>query len=821
MAKLLPPYIEGGLPAQMGEGIGIPFRLNRAVSIYQVRKMYARIKTVATDKWLGTLETDAFSASETDGTYVASFALGDLKLNPGQCYKVQLAFGDGSVQGHFSSVGVFKYTTKPRVYIEKLVEYETGNLYTYTGVYDQSEGDITEKVYNYRFEVYKGTTLIATSGLQLHNSNEDVDPSRSTDTWVLNQQLQHGITYQIRYTVFTINGLSCTCQYNILNNEIDDLLLNETYRIEAENDFDNGCVKVNLRTDKPVTMNGGFVVSRASSKDNYETWYDVMKFTLLDQAALPSVLWTDYTVEQGVGYKYALQRFNDAGFYSARIMNEEPIVADFEDTFLYDGERQLKIRFNPKVTSFKNTVLETKLDTLGGQYPFIFRNGDVRYKEFPIGGLISHLSDLDELFMSNMELGFFEEHAFRTETPHGSELKSVVRGTQVDTMNIAAERRFKLKVLEWLTNGLPKIFRSPGEGNYIVRLMNTSLTPDDKLSRMIHSFQSTAYEMAEYTFENLIKYGFVEDKTIDNRVLAITSVNMYLEDWPYYNLLQNQKNGVYWAEFRQCVPGAIYTLQFLDNSGPIDIQIPYNGFYHVNIYDDPLMSVTLKSLPEGYTKSTGCIDVGFYSTATVGDFSQIRQIAIRDENYYQIGKNDVNLISSLINTKFSIGYIYLLRVENRPQLDVHLLNGKLYFDTLKRNPIEYYPHYIYRVLNKDGEVVYWIDGNSKEQFDVPNYGLTLQIGENGTREFIDMTPYAHDKRGGLYSISQISDLQYLKLGNGLFMDLYYQQKEYIYGIEEDDPELSAAKDAWKAEPNNPSLFNRFLALLNSKLREVT
>ena len=165
MAKLLPPYIEGGLPAQMGEGIGIPFRLNRAVSIYQVRKMYARIKTVATDKWLGTLETDAFSASETDGTYVASFALGDLKLNPGQCYKVQLAFGDGSVQGHFSSVGVFKYTTKPRVYIERLVEYETGNLYTYTGVYDQSEGDITEKVYNYRFEVYKGTTLIATSGL--------------------------------------------------------------------------------------------------------------------------------------------------------------------------------------------------------------------------------------------------------------------------------------------------------------------------------------------------------------------------------------------------------------------------------------------------------------------------------------------------------------------------------------------------------------------------------------------------------------------------------------------------------------------------------
>ena len=41
------------------------------------------------------------------------------------------------------------------LYIENLADFQTGNLYTYTGVYDQSEGDITEKVYNYRFDVYK------------------------------------------------------------------------------------------------------------------------------------------------------------------------------------------------------------------------------------------------------------------------------------------------------------------------------------------------------------------------------------------------------------------------------------------------------------------------------------------------------------------------------------------------------------------------------------------------------------------------------------------------------------------------------------------
>jgi hypothetical protein len=41
-------------------------------------------------------------------------------------------------------------------------------------------------------------------------------------------------------------------------------------------------------------------------------------------------------------------------------------MADFEDSFLYDGDIQLKIRYNPKMTKFTNTVLESKQNTLGG-----------------------------------------------------------------------------------------------------------------------------------------------------------------------------------------------------------------------------------------------------------------------------------------------------------------------------------------------------------------------------------------------------------------------------------------------------------------------
>jgi hypothetical protein len=67
--------------------------------------------------------------------------------------------------------------------------------------------------------------------------------------------------------------------------------------------------------------------------------------------------------------------------------------------FLSDGKRQLRIKFNPKVSSFKKTLLEAKMDTIGGKYPFFFRNGRVGYKEFPISGLISMLMDAEEEFM--------------------------------------------------------------------------------------------------------------------------------------------------------------------------------------------------------------------------------------------------------------------------------------------------------------------------------------------------------------------------------------------------------------------------------------
>jgi hypothetical protein len=92
------------------------------------------------------------------------------------------------------------------------------------------------------------------------------------------------------------------------------------------------------------------------------------------------------------------------------------------------------------------------------------------------------------------------------------------------------ERDFKIEVLNWLTNGEPKMFRSPTEGNYIVRLMNTSLSPNETLGRMLHTFSSTAYEIDDFTFANLRKYGIMTEEITETGGLEFNTINLSIDD---------------------------------------------------------------------------------------------------------------------------------------------------------------------------------------------------------------------------------------------------------------------------------------------------
>ena len=290
-------------------------------------------------------------------------------------------------------------------------------------------------------------------------------------------------------TILTINnttGLtSGTCEISTDfissygTNEIKKIYSNTTIEIAA---LPEGFISGG-RLRAPINPDIELKVMRVASLKEQETIKDIVIGTVSPVQPL-----YDYTVEQGEIYEYYLV---DSDYN--RISANFSIVADFEDIFLTDCEivggertiRQLRVKYNPKISSFKTVVQETKTDTIGGKYPFFFRNGQIGYKEIPISGLL--------------ETGIDEQGAFAAALGDESQRRGETAARQsVEKTNIIArERRFKLAVEEWLRNGKAKLFRSGPEGSYIIRLMNVSLSPNDTLGRRLHTFSSTGYEIQD------------------------------------------------------------------------------------------------------------------------------------------------------------------------------------------------------------------------------------------------------------------------------------------------------------------------------------
>lgn len=255
--------------------------------------------------------------------------------------------------------------------------------------------------------------------------------------------------------------------------------------------YDYGYITSYLENITPENRDQTYVLYRS----NYPESSQLDAIAILD--ASNDFTYIDKMVEQGQMYWYATC-MADQDVVNL-ITNDEFLAADFEDVILSDKTgRSLRIRFNPKVTALKSITQEQKIETIGNQYPFFFKNGRLKYREIPLTGLIS--MEMDEWFYPALDAG--ELALFRGRTPSP---KTSGRTQREIYFN---ERKYKLEVEKWLTNGEPKVLRSPTEGNFIVKLMNISLAPEEQLARKLHTFSATAYEVAPYTLQELYNYGF-------------------------------------------------------------------------------------------------------------------------------------------------------------------------------------------------------------------------------------------------------------------------------------------------------------------------
>lgn len=465
-----PPYLEGKISSQYGNILKIPFQINRAHNV-EGAKMALIIKTVSTNVTvIGVQDLSSYTIDLNGRQGILTYQLDeDNPLAPGLFYKVQLAFMEGNVVSYFSNTAVFKYTNEPQLTIE-------ADSQLLTGHYENT--DITEKVEYYKFDIYRDDKLIESTDWKVHDSSRDGETTKSYDTYEIKDDMASGSVYVAYYYIKTNNGLELG---PVISNRIQQGQVpfdSAGFVFKVEQDCDNGRVTLDIT----IGHSGKYKIYR----DNL-----LLRNVLAVQGQLITIY--DNAVEHGAYHSYYIQQYDDK-IYTTKYLIDEPELIEFDDMFLSDNERQLCIRFNPKVTSFKTTLAENKIDTIGSKYPSFFRNGIIGYKEFPISGLISHLIDPNGAFMALEPVGKYEQ-------PHN-----------LTHANFKRERDFKIAVLDWLNNGKPKLFRSPAEGNYLVRLMNVSLSPDDKLGRMLHTFSSTAYEIDECSHESLVKLGFIDSE---------------------------------------------------------------------------------------------------------------------------------------------------------------------------------------------------------------------------------------------------------------------------------------------------------------------
>ena len=360
---------------------------------------------------------------------------------------------------------------------------------------DKEETDVL-KHYQIKLYDFETNTLLSDSGIQYSNNYNDLNSFNYTLPY--NFELNKKYYFTVEYLTMANYSKIDTFNFTVILGTEDILDI----AITATPDNENGRIGVTIkRASTADPLFGTLVIRRSSSKNNFTIWEDLKYFTYNEAITGIKETWYDCTVESDIWYKYCVQLINTELQRGQVKEMKTPVLVSFEDMFLTVKDRQLKIKFNPQMSSFKRTVQESRTDTLGSQYPFIRRNGYMDYAQFPIGGLISFFIDEDQLFVTRDKL-------------FGKQLNSYATYNDANNIgnynNTIYERKFRDEVIKFMYDGKAKLFRSPTEGNFVIKVMDVNLSPTTQLGRYLWSFSGTAYEIADTDAQSLQEMGILE-----------------------------------------------------------------------------------------------------------------------------------------------------------------------------------------------------------------------------------------------------------------------------------------------------------------------
>ena len=505
MAVLFAPILRTTQPAFAASqnSLTVYYTLPQAASLTDITNIEVKVNTQDTNANVVNNTTGILSVSATAGSF--SINKGLLKTGhwvAGKLYKIQARLVNTSGQkSEWSNVMITKAITSPQV---KILNGETttsdpneissihSEIVTMPTFYGEATFVAGESEYldTYRFDLwYKGKVIETSGNIQYNGSTNAVPQYR------FHKQFPYYDEYSVTFSIVSNNNYEATSKPYVFevisttSGQITNLAISvDSTSIPC---IENAMIQVRLTSTEE--LNGNYVIVRSDEDTNYQIWDDVAYLTYVGKELADELVFTDYYIECGKRYKYAVQRkqINDARSELLLPQDPSPHWVNFEYSYLCGQGTQIKLNFNGEVSSFKHTQLVGKLDTLGSTYPTIAYNGHAYYAEFPLSALVSAYMDEENLFMDKN----FE-----------------VFSTNPTAESVQIERKFRHKVETFLNDKQYKLFKTPTEAdkNIIVALTGATLSPQRSLNRMIYSFSTNAYEVAENTLSNLKDLGILK-----------------------------------------------------------------------------------------------------------------------------------------------------------------------------------------------------------------------------------------------------------------------------------------------------------------------
>lgn len=336
---------------------------------------------------------------------------------------------------------------------------------------------------------------------------------------------EEGESYILEFDYQTVNGYKPSIKPTYSVSVID--YQNETFpsltfsSYELVNRSALGAIELTLKnietTSTEITDITNLLIQRSEGKTGFSIWEDIIQIKAegdgVDFNDRSFVIRDHFISGDHLFYKYRVIQLDNSDNAVAASKDEMKIESDFEDIFLCNKEKQLPIKYNPNITGFKWVTQDSITNSLGGRYPIVRRNGDSKYRQFNLSGTLYFDPDTVGFDSINSNLSQFFPNETSTLFISINEVALKVwnltnwKESLTDNQHTIYENRFKEAAIDFLTDGKPKLFKSPTEGLILVHLTNVSFTPNKTLGRRIYDFSATLTEFAEANEENLARYG--------------------------------------------------------------------------------------------------------------------------------------------------------------------------------------------------------------------------------------------------------------------------------------------------------------------------